>query len=88
MKNLKKAQSILEYICVSIVFATVGIGTLFMMANKFSGLKAAERQTNAITSYSGTYGGETEPPKIDPDNPPPPTDVDGGTADDSGLPGE
>jgi hypothetical protein len=81
MKNLKKSQSVLEYICVCIVFASVGVGTLFIMANRTAGLWAATAQTEAITSNNEAYGGKTTLPQVDTDNPPPPTNIDGETAD-------
>jgi hypothetical protein len=84
MKMIKqmKAQSTLEYICVCIVFASVGIGTLFIMANRAVALRTAERHGNSITSHSGNYAGTLTPPKVDTNNPPPATAVDGEPADD------
>jgi hypothetical protein len=51
-RKMRKAQSTIEYICACIVFAAVGIGTTFIMANRSVGSLAAQRQTDEVTSYT------------------------------------
>lgn len=69
----KKAQTIIEYICVAFVFATVGIG-IFLAANRAAILSARgeegalEGTMIAEVLEGGTYEADPDDP-IDPDDP-------------------
>ncbi|MDD4294765.1 MAG: hypothetical protein PHP69_04570 [Candidatus Omnitrophica bacterium] len=46
-KNFKKSQSVLEYICVALVFATVGVGTFLATVNTAVKVKAGAENAYA-----------------------------------------